>query len=213
MQLELTSIALLVFISYLLGSIPSAVWIGKRFHGTDVREHGSGNAGATNTFRVLGKKTGTAVLMADVLKGYASSLLVLFLPLDNYEQLTQYRLLFGAFAVLGHIYPLFAQFKGGKGIATLLGVVIGLNPLLASISVGIFLMVLMTTHYVSLGSMLATIAFPLFALWLPFVHRSFWLIGFGVLASLMVVLTHRKNIERLLAGNESKTYLFQRKKG
>lgn len=213
MQLELTSIALLAFVSYLFGSIPSAVWMGRRFHGIDVRAHGSGNAGATNTFRVLGKKTGIAVLLADVTKGYASSLLVLFLPLDTYEQLVQFRLLFGAFAVLGHIYPIFAQFKGGKGIATLLGVVIGLHPVLALICVGVFLMVLITTHYVSVGSMLATIAFPLFTYWLPSVQRSAWLMGFGIVASVLVVFTHRKNIQRLLAGNESKTYLFQRKKG
>lgn len=213
MQLELTSIALLAFVSYLFGSIPSAVWMGRRFHGIDVRAHGSGNAGATNTFRVLGKKTGIAVLIADVTKGYASSLLVLFLPLDTYEQLVQFRLLFGAFAVLGHIYPIFAQFKGGKGIATLLGVVIGLHPVLALICVGVFLMVLITTHYVSVGSMLATIAFPLFTYWLPSVQRSAWLMGFGIVASVLVVFTHRKNIQRLLAGNESKTYLFQRKKG
>lgn len=213
MQLELTSIALLAFVSYLFGSIPSAVWMGRRFHGIDVRAHGSGNAGATNTFRVLGKKTGIAVLLADVTKGYASSLLVLFLPLDTYEQLVQFRLLFGAFAVLGHIYPIFAQFKGGKGIATLLGVVIGLHPVLALICVGVFMMVLITTHYVSVGSMLATIAFPLFTYWLPSVQRSAWLMGFGIVASVLVVFTHRKNIQRLLAGNESKTYLFQRKKG
>ena len=213
MQLELTSIALLAFVSYLFGSIPSAVWMGRRFHGIDVRAHGSGNAGATNTFRVLGKKTGIAVLIADVTKGYASSLLVLFLPLDTYEQLVQFRLLFGAFAVLGHIYPIFVQFKGGKGIATLLGVVIGLHPVLALICVGVFLMVLITTHYVSVGSMLATIAFPLFTYWLPSVQRSAWLMGFGIVASVLVVFTHRKNIQRLLAGNESKTYLFQRKKG
>lgn len=194
--------------AYLLGSIPSAVWIGKRFHGIDVREHGSGNAGATNTFRVLGKKSGIAVLSADVLKGFAATQLVHFIPESNPEALLNLRLLLGVFAVTGHIFPVFAGFRGGKGIATLLGMVIGVHPLLALSCLLLFVVVLMLSKYVSLGSMLATLAFPVLAR-LVFREESVWLLMFGIAATLLVFITHKKNIQRLLSGNESKTYLFK----
>lgn len=194
--------------AYLLGSIPSAVWIGKRFHGVDVREHGSGNAGATNTFRVLGKKSGIAVLSLDVLKGFAATQLVHFIPESNPETLLNFRLLFGISAVTGHIFPVFAGFRGGKGIATLLGMVIGVHPPLALVCIVLFLGVLLLSKYVSLGSMLATLAFPILAHF-AFKEQSNWLLLFGIAATLMVFITHKKNIRRLLNGSETKTYLFK----
>lgn len=194
--------------AYLLGSIPSAVWIGKRFHGIDVREHGSGNAGATNTFRVLGKKSGIAVLSLDVIKGFAATQLVHFIPEVSPENLLNFRLLLGVFAVTGHIFPVFAGFRGGKGIATLLGMVIGVQPLLALTCVLLFLTVLIFTKYVSLGSMVATLAFPIMARFV-FKEESPWLMAFGIAATLLVFLTHKKNILRLINGSESKTYLFK----
>jgi glycerol-3-phosphate acyltransferase PlsY len=197
-------------LSYLIGSIPSAVWIGKKFHNTDVREHGSGNAGATNTFRVLGKRTGSIVLILDIFKGFIVTLLSNYFQPGSFDQEVQYKLLFGICAVLGHISPIYVGFRGGKGIATLLGLVIGLHPLMALICLLIFITTLLFSHYVSLSSMLATISFPITAIWGP-VEHSVWLIAFGAAASIMVILTHRANIQRLINGNENETYLFQRK--
>lgn len=197
-------------LSYLIGSIPSAVWIGKKFHNTDVREHGSGNAGATNTFRVLGKRTGSIVLILDIFKGFIVTLLSNYFQPGSFDQEVQYKLLFGICAVLGHIFPIYVGFRGGKGIATLLGLVIGLHPLMALICLLIFITTLLFSHYVSLSSMLATISFPITAIWGP-VEHSVWLIAFGAAASIMVILTHRANIQRLINGNENETYLFQRK--
>ena len=162
--MDLTILFLLV-VAYLLGSVPSAIWVGKRFYGIDVREHGSGNAGATNTFRVLGKKAGIPVLLLDILKGFLAVKLAylqtVYLP-DNLVPFTNVKLAFGFAAVIGHIFPVFAGFRGGKGIATLLGLVLALHLQAALGALGIFMVVLLVTKYVSLGSMLAGISFPLF---------------------------------------------------
>jgi acyl phosphate:glycerol-3-phosphate acyltransferase len=197
--------------AYLLGSIPTAVWVGKTRYGVDVREHGSKNAGATNTFRVLGKKAGKVVLAIDVLKGAFAVLLPYFiLPYDfAAAQLTHVQLLAAFLAVLGHVFPVFANFKGGKGVATSLGVVIGLQPIAAGICLVIFLLVFMISHYVSLGSILAAVAFALL-LWLAFPINTLALPVFGSLLSVIVIIAHRKNIGRILHGNENKMNLFKR---
>lgn len=201
----------LCLLSYLLGSIPSAVITGKAYHGVDVREHGSGNAGATNTFRVLGKKTGSLVLFLDAVKGITAVSLVHLLGnvTPGSERFINLQLLFGIMAVVGHIFPIFASFKGGKGIATLLGMVIGIHYLLALACIGLFLTVLFLTRYVSLSSILATLSFPLFAIFV-FKQDEPLLIAFGVCASLLVILTHQKNIKKLLNGEENKAKLLKK---
>ncbi len=208
MELVIAGLALL---SYLLGSVPTAVWVGKAFHGIDVRNYGSGNAGATNTFRVLGKSMGSLVLFIDAVKGLTAVNLVHFLGHiePGTEIFINLQLLFGVMAVVGHILPLFAHFKGGKGIATLLGMVIGIHYMLALACVALFLIVLLLTRYVSLSSILATLSFPFFAI-LVFHQNEPLLIAFGITASLVVVLTHQKNIRKLLNGEESKARLFNR---
>lgn len=198
-------------IAYLLGSIPTAVWVGKSYFGMDVREHGSKNAGATNTFRVLGKKPGVFVLSIDVLKG-ASAVLLPYFFLQNtieYELLIQIQLLTAILVILGHVFPLFAKFKGGKGVATSLGIIIGIHPPSAGICLGVFLIVFILSKYVSLGAIITAISFPLLIIFL-FHVESIWLRGFSILLGSAVVLTHKKNILRLVKGEESKMNLFKK---
>lgn len=203
--------ALFGLIAYLLGSIPTAVWVGKSYYGIDVRAHGSKNAGATNTFRVLGKKPGIVVLSIDVLKG-ASAVLLPYLFLHDtieYERLIQIQLLTAILAILGHVFPLFANFKGGKGVATSLGIIIGIHPPAAGICLGVFLIVFILSKYVSLGAIITAISFPLLIIFL-FHVESIWLRGFSILLGSVVVLTHKKNILRLVKGEESKMNLFKK---
>lgn len=197
--------------AYLLGSIPTAVWLGRIRYGMDVREHGSKNAGATNTFRVLGKKAGKVVLSIDVLKGMIAVLLPYFLLDYNFSapELTHVQLAASFLAVLGHVFPVFAGFKGGKGVATSLGVIIGLQPVAAGICLIIFLIVFIISNYVSLGSIVAAISFALL-LWFAFPLHTIALPIFGSILSAIVVFAHRKNIVRILAGNENKMNLFKR---
>lgn len=199
-------------IAYVIGSIPSSVWIGKSYFGKDVRDYGSGNAGATNTFRVLGTQAGIVVLLLDILKGVTAASLILYIPSVSHgtDQYVNLQLLFGILAVVGHIFPVFENFNGGKGIATLFGMLIGIHYLLAVACVALFVVVLLLTRYVSLSSILATISFPIFTIYI--FHRDEpLLIAFGVAAALMVVITHKKNIVRLLNGEESKAKLFRSK--
>ena len=155
-------IALLVT-AYLLGSIPSAVWWGKRYYGIDVREFGSGNAGATNTFRVLGKKAGIPVLFIDIIKGTSAVLLAFLSPfVFESNQFVNLQLGLGIAALVGHVFPIFAGFRGGKGVATILGIVICLTPITSLMVLGVFLIVLLATRYVSLSSMTAGLSFPFF---------------------------------------------------
>lgn len=200
-----------IVISYLIGSMPTALWVGKAFFGVDIREHGSGNSGATNTFRVLGKKAGTAVLLIDVIKGLTAASLVRYLDFVDIGtvRFVNLQLLFGLSSVLGHIFPIYANFKGGKGIATLLGMVIGIHYLSALVCMMLFIAILFSTRYVSLSSILAAIAFPLIAI-LIYKNEEPFFIAFGIAAAIMVVLTHQKNIVRLVAGNENKAKLLKR---
>lgn len=198
-------------IAYFIGSIPTAVWVGKSYYGIDVREHGSKNAGATNTFRVLGKRPGTLVLLIDVLKGALAVLLpVLFLSERMEENTLIILQLLTAFtAVLGHVFPVFAQFRGGKGVATSLGIIIGLHPPAAAICLLLFLLVFIVFKYVSLGAMLAAVAFPLLIIY-AFQVDSIWLRGFSIILGALVIFTHKKNIVRLIHGEESKMNLFKK---
>jgi len=202
-------------VAYLLGSIPTAVWYGQGFFGVDVRQHGSGNAGATNTFRVLGKRAGTVVMLVDVLKGYTAAILssiLWFSDVTTEGEILTFEIVFGIVAVLGHLYPIFAGFKGGKGVATLLGMVLAIHPEMALICIGIFLLVVIASQYVSLGSILAALAFPVLLLLQIFgQEESPLLIVFGFVMFLLVVLTHKKNIRRLLHGQENRTILIQLK--
>ncbi len=208
---------LILIIAYLLGSIPSAIWIGKKFYKIDVREFGSGNAGATNTFRVLGKKAGIPVLLMDVFKGFISVNLVRYQNLFEPHEIgyINLQLALGIAAVLGHIFPVFAGFRGGKGIATLLGIIIAIHPKGALVAIGLFLVILIITKYVSLGSMIGAISFPITVILGhdPNVGKlAPALTIFSVLIAILVLITHQKNIVRLLRNEESKTYLFGRPK-
>lgn len=197
--------------AYLLGSIPTSVWYGIGYFGIDVRQHGSGNAGATNTFRVLGKRAGTIVMLIDVLKGWTATCLALLLFYFNViddTQLLTYKIVFGIIAIVGHIFPVFVGFKGGKGVATLLGMVLAVHPELALMSITIFILTLLTSQYVSLSSILATLAFPVLSLLGMFGQPDTLLVVFGFVMFLLVVITHQKNIVRLFNGNESRVKLF-----
>ncbi|ASZ14307.1 glycerol-3-phosphate 1-O-acyltransferase PlsY [Chitinophaga pendula] len=206
---------LFLFCAYLIGSIPTAVWVSKGVFGMDIREYGSGNAGATNTFRVLGPKAGTFVMMVDMIKGILAVRLSYLLPYyQNPEHLTQlvnFQIGLGLAAVVGHIFPIWAGFRGGKGIATLFGLALAIQPLVALCCVGVFLMILFLTRYVSLSSIIASIAFPILILYIFNEPEVFYRI-FAIAVALMVVLTHQKNITRLLKGNESKVPLFKNRK-
>lgn len=198
-----------IILAYLIGAIPTAIIIGKWKYGIDIREHGSKNAGATNTFRVLGKKPGKVVLGIDIVKG----ILAVSLPfLFNYaawqtDELIQLQLILGLVAVIGHVLPIYAQFRGGKGVATSLGIIIGIHPLLALVCLGIFLIIFLLSSYVSLGAIMAAISFPVL-LHLLFKNENFYFTIFSLVLSVAVIFAHKKNIKRLLSGNENKINLF-----
>ena len=201
----------IILTAYLLGSIPSAVWIGKFFYGVDVRQHGSGNAGATNTFRVLGKRAGVPVLFFDILKGWVAVKVSFFVAdMLGKEEFISLELTMGAAAIIGHIYPVFAGFKGGKGVAALLGVTTAIHPLSAAVGILVFVFILLVTHYVSLSSILAGLSFPV-SLMILFPSSSPTLVLFSLLTPALLLVTHQKNIERLLKREESKIYLFKKK--
>jgi glycerol-3-phosphate acyltransferase PlsY len=207
------AITILVFLlAYLIGSLPSAVWIGMWFHNIDVREHGSGNAGATNVIRVLGWKTGIPVLLIDVAKGALATLLPVFFKLAEPDSslLINFQIIAGVTAIIGHIFPVFAGFRGGKGVATIFGVLLALHPLLTVSCMGVFLTILLITGIVSVSSMIAGLAFPVF-LFLLFDSPSVIFKIFSVVVAIALIITHRKNIERLLKGEEKKLFKFGRK--
>ena len=201
---------LLIVLAYLIGSIPTAVWVSKTFFNIDIREYGSGNAGATNTFRVLGSKWGSFVMLVDVLKGVLATSLYILLPyyLFNEWDRTNFMIGLGLASVLGHIFPIWANFRGGKGVATLLGMAVAIQPLVAICCVGVFLIVLYLTRFVSLSSILAGVSFMIFILFI-FNEKETLYSVFAVLVALMVVLTHQKNIGRILKGTESKVPILK----
>ncbi len=209
--METTVIITLFIAAYLLGSIPTAVWWGKRYYGIDVREFGSGNAGATNTFRVLGKKAGIPVLAIDIVKGTLAVLLAHFSPFifDSNEFVTL-ELGLGIAALVGHVFPVFAGFRGGKGVATILGVVICLTPITSLMVLGVFLIILLATRYVSLSSMTAGLSFPFF-LNIVLKNQNQTLMIFSFFVAALLILTHKKNILRLFKRQETKVNLFTKK--
>jgi len=208
MKLPLTLLA--VVMAYLVGSVSTAVWVGKIFHNIDVRQHGSGNAGATNVIRVLGWKTGIPVLLIDIVKGWVAAMLPLFLGLaqQGSPMLTNLQILTGLTAIIGHIFPIFTGFRGGKGVATIFGVLLALHPLLTLSCIGVFLTVFLFSGYVSLSSMSAGVAFPAL-LFLIFDTPSVLFKIFAIFVAIALIITHRKNISRLIKGEESK--LIKRK--
>ncbi len=200
-------------LAYLLGSIPTALWVGRRFFNLpDIRNHGSGNAGATNTFRVLGPKAGTFVLLVDAFKGFAAAyflpnllLAYGFIPPQN---LLYFRLGCGVLAIVGHIYPVFAQFRGGKGVATVLGMMLGVAPAAVGVCLLVFIVMLAAFRYVSLASMTAGLCFALLQLLPAFRPAQGFMVGVGFVLAALLVYTHRANIGRLRAGTEGRVPLW-----
>lgn len=201
---------LLIICAYLIGSIPTAVWVSKYLYGIDIREYGSGNAGATNTYRVLGPRLGTFVMTIDILKGVCATSLYLLIPYYMHDEWARTNLMvgLGLASVLGHIFPIWADFRGGKGVATLFGMVLAIQPLVALCCVGVFLLVLFLTRFVSLSSILASVAFAVLILFI-FNEKEPLYRGFAIAVALMVLLTHQKNIGRILRGNESKVPILK----
>lgn len=203
--MHILQVVLLLIAAYMLGSIPSAVWFGLWFRGVDVREHGSHNAGTTNTIRVLGLRLGLLVFAVDLLKGFAAVHLVALLPQDTPFSVMWVALQLGIAATLGHIFPLFASFRGGKGVATLCGVALAMHPMAALSSLLVFTLVVIITRYVSLGSLLAGFTFPLsLYLWGGISGNSVPVVVFGWAVVVLLVVTHRQNLSRLLHGEENK---------
>ncbi|HJF20435.1 MAG TPA: glycerol-3-phosphate 1-O-acyltransferase PlsY [Enterococcus columbae] len=203
----------LFIIAYLLGSIPSGVWIGKLFYQTDIRQHGSGNTGTTNTFRVLGKKAGIAVLFIDILKGTLATCLPVIFHIENINPLW-----YGVAAILGHTFPIFAGFKGGKAVATSAGMLLGYQPIFFIYSCLIFIICLYFTSMVSLSSMIAAVLITLSTIFLPNIcpfilpNHNWLLTGIAIAVSAFIFYRHKENIQRILAGNENTVPFGLRKK-
>jgi len=199
-----------VIFAYLIGSIPTSVWISKYVFNIDIRNYGSGNAGATNTFRVLGSKWGSFVMLVDVSKGVLATSLYILIPFYLSHELarTNFMIILGLTAVVGHIFPIWAEFKGGKGVATLLGMTIAIQPMVALLCLVVFAFTLIITRFVSLSSMLAGVAFMVLILFI-FNERETMYRLFAIIVALMVIITHQKNIGRLLKGTENKVPLFK----
>ena len=204
-----------LILAYLFGSIPTAVWIGQAFYGVDVREYGSGNAGATNTFRVLGKKAGIPVMLIDILKGWTATNLAYFVGVSitgsvHSEAFVNFQLALGITAVMGHLFPIFAGFRGGKGVATLFGMVLAVHLEASLLCVAVFISVLLITKYVSLSSITASFTYLIGVTFIfPLYIKS--IIIYGMCICVLILVTHQKNIERLLKGKESKVNLFKKK--
>ena len=200
----------LIFLAYLIGSFPTAVIVSTHFFGFDIREYGSGNAGATNTYRVLGPKWGTLVMAIDMIKAIIAVKLVFLLPnvFENDIYLVNMQLGLGLAAVVGHIFPIWAEFRGGKGVASLFGMVLGIQPNVALCCIGVFILVLFLTRWVSLSSILTSIAFPIFILVIFNEPEKLYRV-FAITVAMLVLLTHQKNIGRLLKGSENKVPILK----
>ncbi|MBQ0081438.1 MAG: glycerol-3-phosphate 1-O-acyltransferase PlsY [Alistipes sp.] len=214
-------ITTLFIIAYLLGSIPSAVWIGKKYYSIDVREHGSHNAGTTNVLRVLGKRAAIPVFVIDFIKGFVAVSAISLMKYDTFIAdhpwwLTNLKITAVFFAVIGHIFPIFAKFRGGKGVATLIGAITGIQPNIALFCFGIWVIVLVIWHYVSLASIIAGCSFPIFviifsgSMYSSYGDASISFIIFSIIVAVMLLWTHRKNIGRLKDGTESKTFIWKK---
>ena len=208
------TILITLILAYLIGAIPTSVWFGKIFYKKDVRQYGSGNAGATNTFRVFGAVSGIIVLAIDILKGVVAVMLshIFSLPEMSKENLLFYQLSLGLIAAIGHIFPVYLNFKGGKGVATFFGVVLYLFPVAALICTITFFIVFGITHYVSVGSILASLAFMLTLFFYYAGTHVLPVLVFSIAVPVIIIFTHRKNIQRLLSGSENKFHLTRKEK-
>lgn len=207
-------VIILLTLAYLIGSIPTSVIISKKLFGIDIREHGSGNAGATNSFRIMGKKAGIAVMFIDMLKGAVAVHLAHFSGFDWYlqkEQIVNLQIGLGLCAVLGHVFPIWAGLRGGKGVATLFGMILAIHPLVACYMLIVFVVMLFLTRYVSLSSIMASVAFPIMIVFV-FQGQEILYKLFAIATACMVVLTHHKNINRLLQGSENKVNVKLKKR-
>jgi glycerol-3-phosphate acyltransferase PlsY len=197
--------------AYLVGSIPSAVWVGRTFYNIDVREYGSGNAGATNTFRVLGKKPGIAVLIMDILKGFLAVKLAYFM--GDYDsqspEFIDFELALAVCGLMGHIFPVFVGFRGGKGVATMMGILIGIHPPAALICALTFITTLYFTGYVSLSSMVSGIVFPVVIMVFYSTNSSINI--FSLAVAILILVTHQRNIERIIRHEESRVKWFRKR--
>jgi len=204
---------IITIVAYLLGSIPTSVWISRAFFNIDIRDFGSGNAGSTNTFRVLGVKAGIIVFIVDVVKGFIAVNLIHFTKyyIPNSGDYINIQLLLGIAAMLGHIFPVYVGFKGGKGVATLFGVICAISLYPTLIMAGIFIVTLVATRYVSLSSMVAGFSFPVLII-VIFKETTPTLVIFSLIIAILMLFTHQKNIERLLAKEEKKANLPKIKK-
>ncbi len=218
------SLIVILVLSYLVGSIPASVWVGKLFYGIDVRQHGSGNAGATNAFRVLGWKAGLLSTLIDLGKGLLAAGVIASLRIDDlpagfefWHIETFVRLLAGVAAVMGHMFPVWASFKGGKGVNTSAGVLFALTPGTMCITIAIFIIVLFSSRYVSLASLSAAIAYPStiairkYVFGIDRIDPS--LLVIGIVLALCIIVAHRANIQRLLKGQENRIRSFRPAKG
>ncbi|TWT08114.1 glycerol-3-phosphate 1-O-acyltransferase PlsY [Planococcus sp. CPCC 101016] len=192
------TILLPILLAYLLGSIPSALWVGKLFYNTDIRTQGSGNLGATNTFRTLGKKAGIAVTLLDILKGTAATLIPLYIATDIHP------LLLGVIAVIGHIYPVFAKFKGGKAVATSGGILLGYQWPLFIMAVAVLLIALKITKMVSLSSIILAVVFIIYTTFYGIYTEDYLFMIVIYILALFIIFRHRANIARIRAGTEPK---------
>lgn len=210
--MNINQLILICTAAYLAGSIPTAVWIGKALHGIDIREYGSKNAGATNTIRVLGWKTGIPVLIIDILKGWVAASIPVFIANPEIDPAitVNYQIFAGLIAIAGHVFPVFAGFRGGKGVATTFGFLLALTLPVTLVCLGIFLAVLLTTGYVSLSSMIAGISFPILVNSVPDTH-SILLRCFSVIIAVGLIVTHQKNIVRLIRHEEKKLFRWKKK--
>jgi len=201
---------ILILLAYIIGSIPTAVWVSKSVFGIDIRDYGSGNAGATNSFRVLGSKWGSFVMLVDVTKGVIATSLYILIPfyLTNELARTNFMIALGMGAVLGHIFPIFANFRGGKGVATLLGMALAIQPMVALLCLVVFLITLLSTRFVSLSSILAGVAFMVLILFIFKEKETIYRL-FAIIVAMMVVVSHQKNISRLMKGTENKVPIFK----
>ncbi len=211
----MVSLIVVVLISYMVGSIPTSIIVTKALKGIDIRDYGSGNAGGTNVIRVLGWGPGVVVIMIDALKGFLAAVVVSRLfyghfPLENatpFSDFTVVQIIAGMSAILGHTWTVFAGFKGGKGIATAAGMLLGIAPIDVGIAAGVFAIVVVSSRYVSLGSVSAAIAFPLvmfiranvFDVAMRYYHS---MIIFSIFISAFLIYNHRANIVRLIEGRE-----------
>jgi len=203
---------LLMVLSYILGSVPNALWIGKVFKGIDVREHGSKNTGSTNAARVLGVKLGILTLILDISKGLVPTLIAILLKVDFFENLTKIEnldyVLVGICAILGHVFSIFMNFKGGKAVATTLGVFLVLVPKAILFAAIVFFVVFAIFRYVSLSSIFAAVSLPIFTY---FLYQQIIYVILGILIAILIIVKHKSNIERLKNGTESKFSLKSKK--